>query len=172
MRFLQIVAPAILLAAGGHAATIYDCYAPVKGGWEIHLTGDKAAPRADPARTIGVVSANAGYNGDPRLHRRPLFPGCERTMLFSPDDLIKLERVPFRPIVLAYNEPRFLFDFHSAGGLLGHLMLGLLGPDGASKWFHQWSEIDVRYVDGRMEYELRDAAFPGASRPPHRHRPG
>lgn len=160
MRVLQIVAQAILLAASAHAVGLYDCYAPVKGGWEIHLTGDKAAPRGDPARTIGVVSANGGYSGDPRLHRRPLFPGCERTMLFSPEDLVKLERVPFRPIVLAYNEPRFLFDFHSAGGLLGHLMLGLVGADGASKWFHQWSEIDVRYVAGRMEYELRDAAFP------------
>ena len=162
MRVFQIVAQAILLAVSAHAATIYDCYAPVKGGWEIHLTGDKAGPRGDPAKTIGVVSANAGYSGDPRLHRRPLFPGCDRAMLFSAEELIKLERVPFRPIVLAYNEPRFLFDFHSAGGLLGHLMLGLLGPDGSSKWFHQWSEIDVRYVDGRMEYELRDAAFPGA----------
>ena len=162
MRVFQILIQAVLLAAGVHAATIYDCYTPVKSGWEIHLTGDKTAPRGDPARTIGVVFANGGYSGDPRLHRRPLFPSCERTMLFSSEELTKLERVPFRPIVLAYNEPRFLFDFHSAGGLLGHLMLGLLGPDGSSKWFHQWSEIQVRYVDGRMEYELRDAAFPGA----------
>src|ERR1041384_141376 len=110
---------------------------------------------------MGVVSANAGYGGDPRLHRRPLYPACERTMLFTPDELKKLERVPFRPLVLAYNEPRFLFDYHSAGGLLGHLMLGLTSADGASKWFHQWSEIVVRYTDGRMEYELQDAGFPG-----------
>ena len=162
MRMLQIVAQAILLAAAADAATVYDCYVPVNGGWEIHLTGDKTVPRGDSANTIGAVSANAGYSGNPRLHRRPLFPACERTMLFTPEELTKLDRVPFRPIVLAYNEPRFLFDFHSAGGLLGHLMLGLLGPDGSSKWFHQWSEIEVRYVDGRMGYVLRDAAFPGA----------
>ena len=31
----------------------------------------------------------------------------------------------------------------------------------ASKWLHQWSEIAVRYVDGRMEYVLRDPAFEG-----------
>ena len=161
MRLLPIVAQAMLFAATAHAAVTYDCYAPVNGGWEIRLTGDKAAPRGAPARTIGVVSANGGYSADPRLHRRPLFPGCDRTMLFTPAELTKLERVPFRPIVLAYNEPRFLFDFHAAGGLLGHLMLGLLESGGSSKWFHQWSEIDVRYVDGRMEYELRDAAFPG-----------
>ena len=162
MRVLQILAPTILLGVGAPAATVYDCYVPAKGGWEIHLTGDKSAPRGDPARTIGVVSANAGYSGDPRLHRRPLYPGCDRAMLYSPGELAKLERVPFRPLVLAYNEPRFLFDFHSAGGLLGHLMLGLLRADGTGKWFHQWSEVRVRYVEGRMEYELRDAAFPGA----------
>ena len=159
MRALRIVV--LLLAASAPAATVYDCYAPIQGGWEIHLTGDKAALRGDPARTIGVVSANAGYNGDPRQHRRPLFPGCDRAMLYTAEQLGKLERVPFRPLVLAYNEPRFLFDFHSAGGLLGHLMLGLLSSDGTSKWFHRWSEIDVRYLDGRMEYDLRDAAFPG-----------
>src|SRR5262249_18686468 len=135
---------------------LYDRYTPIPGGWEIRLTTDKSAPRGDPAKMIGIVSANAGYNGDPRLHRRPLFPGCDRTMLFSADELKKLERVPFRPLVLAYNEPRFLFDFHSAGGLLGHLMIGLAAPDGSSKWFHQWSEILVRYVEGRMEYELQD----------------
>jgi hypothetical protein len=116
MRVLRIVAQAVLLATATHAATIYDCYAPVKGAWEIQLTGDKCAPRGDPSKMIGVVSANAACSGDPRLHRRPLFSGCERALLFSPKELIKLERVPFRPIVLAYNEPRFLLDFHSAGG--------------------------------------------------------
>ncbi len=150
-----------LFGAAANATVVYDCYAPIPGGWEIHLTGNKAALRSDPGKTIGGVSANAGYNGDARLHRRPLFPACDRGLLFSSEELKQLERVPFRPLVLAYNEPRFLFDYHSAGGLLGHLMLGLLAPDGSSKWFHQWSEIDVQYIEGRMDYELRDPSFPG-----------
>ena len=95
-----------------------------------------------------------------RFRRRPLFPPADKTLVWTADELPKLERCGFRPLVLAYNEPRFLFDFHSAGGLLGHLYVGLTSV-GASKWFHEWSELNVRYVDGRMEYTLRDAAFPG-----------
>lgn len=142
------------------ALALTNCYSPVPGGWEIHLTADTNAPRAKPAFQIGAVAADAAYNDNPRLHRRPLFPDCDRATIFSPDELKKLERVTFRPLVVAYNEPRFLFDFHSAGGLLGHLMAGLVTADGRSKWFHQWSEITVRYVDGRMEYNLTDPSFP------------
>lgn len=160
MRTIRILILS-LFATAANAAVVYDCYTPIPGGWEIHLTGNKNALHGDPTKTIGVVSANGGYNGDPRQHRRPLFPDCDRGMLFSSAELKRLERVPFRPLVLAYNVPRFLFDYHAAGGLLGHLMLGLLAKDGTSKWFHQWSEIDLRYVEGRMEYELRDPSFPG-----------
>ena len=32
-----------LLAAAANAAVVYDCYTPVPGGWEIHLTGNKNA---------------------------------------------------------------------------------------------------------------------------------
>jgi len=100
--------------------------------------------------------------GNPRLHRRPLYPPADKTMIWRPEELRKLERCGFRPLVLAYNEPRFLFDFHSAGGLLGHLQIGLSTVD-AAKWFHHWSELDVRYVDGGMEYTIRDKDFPSVT---------
>ena len=93
-----------LFATAANAAVVYDCYTPIPSGWEIHLTANKNALRGDPTKTIGVVSANGGYNGDPRQHRRPLFPDCHRGMLFSSAELKQLERVPFRPLVLAYNE--------------------------------------------------------------------
>jgi len=133
---------------------VVNCYTPIEGGWQIRLTANTNAPRLAPDSRIGVTQGNA------RLHRRPLFPPADKTMIWTPDELKKLQRYPFRPLIVAYNEPRFVFDFHSAGGLLGHLGLGLTTV-GASKWFHQWSEIDVRYVDGRMEYNLRDTDFPG-----------
>jgi hypothetical protein len=41
-------------------------------------------------------------------------------------------------------------------------MLGLMAPDGSSKWLHQWTEITATYIEGRMEYELQDGMFPGA----------
>ncbi len=64
-------------------------------------------------------------------------------------------------MILAANEPRFVVDLDSAGGLSGHLWLGVSWDRGPSKWLHQFRDITARYVDGRMEYDLRDAAFPG-----------
>ena len=98
--------------------------------------------------------------GDCRLHRRPLYPPADRSLIWTPEQLAKIPRSSFRPLVVAYNEPRFLFDYHAAGGAMGHLFIGVTRGE-ASKWLHQWSDIAVRYVDGRMEYVLRDPAFDG-----------
>ncbi|MBI3852068.1 MAG: DUF4450 domain-containing protein [Verrucomicrobia bacterium] len=155
LPFVVLLLPWALIAyAQTPAASELNCYRPTEGGWEISLSGTGYSRGPTPGSRIGMVDGNA------RLHRRPLFPPADKTMIWSPDELRKLERYGFRPLVLAYNEPRFLFDFHSAGGLLGHLQIGL-STTGASKWFHQWSDLHVRYVDGRMEYTIHDASFPG-----------
>ncbi len=154
---------------------VVDCYTPIDGGWQIAITDDPAAPRLEPGSQIGVVERGKGVyaeghawaapasDDNPRLHRRPLYPPADKDMVWSAEEQAKFPNCSFRPMVLAYNEPRFLFDYHGAGGLLGHLVVGMTGADGASKWFHQWSAIEVRYVDGRMEYTLRDPAFPGVT---------
>ncbi len=132
-------------------------YSPVEEGWSIALPSGYETSRPSPGVTIGVTTDNA------RQHRRPLYPPADKALIWSAEELAKLDRCGFRPLVLAYNEPRFLFDFHSAGGLLGHLYLGLLQGD-ATKWFHRWDNlISVCYTGGRMEYKLRDPAFPGAT---------
>jgi Domain of unknown function (DUF4450)/Mannosylglycerate hydrolase MGH1-like glycoside hydrolase domain len=138
------------------SSTPLNCYHPVEGGWRIVLTEDEARPTPESPSAMGVPQDN------PRQHRRPLYPPADRTMLWNEEQLTALERCGFRPLVLAYNAPHFLFDYHSAGGLLGHLYLGLRGEDGA-KWLHEWSYLDVSYVDGRMEYVVRDPAFPGVT---------
>ncbi|MCX6916343.1 MAG: DUF4450 domain-containing protein, partial [Verrucomicrobia bacterium] len=144
-----------LVAQGGPVpAPVSNCYQPIPGGWEIRIPSDPSAPKPSATSRIGVVEGNA------RLHRRPLFPPADKTLVWTDDELKSLERYGFRPLVLAYNEPRFLFDFHSAGGLLGHLQIGLTSA-GASKWFHRWSELTVRYVDGRVGYTITDKDFPG-----------
>ena len=130
-----------------------NCYMPTEGGWHLRVSGTTADPTLSTESAIGVVQDN------PRLHRRPLFPPADRTLIWNAEQLQTIQRYGFRPLVLAYVEPRFLFDFHSAGGLLGHLRLGLVRGD-TSKWLHEWSEIDVRYVDGRMDYVIHDPAFP------------
>lgn len=109
-----------------------------------------------PERYIGVVQDDA------RLHRRPLYPPADRSLIWNAEEVQTLERYSFRPLILSYMAPRFLFDFHSAGGLLGHLRFGLV-RDSASKWLHDWEAIDVRYVDGRMDYTIRDPQFPDTS---------
>jgi len=154
--FVALLAAVASLRAESSSATELNCYQPVEGGWEIRISNDANAPKLAAGSHIGAVEGNA------RLHRRPLFPPADKALVWTAEELPKLERCGFRPLVLAYNEPRFLFDFHSAGGLLGHLYVGLTSA-GASKWFHEWSDLNVRYVDGRMEYTLRDAAFPGVT---------
>lgn len=154
------------------ADTTADCYLPVEGGWSIHLSPDPAAPRMEPGSCIGVVDRASSYGeghafyrpgqGDnPRLHRRPLYPPADKSLIWTEEECGKFPQCGFRPLVLAYNEPRFLFDFHSAGGLLGHLQIGLTLENGTSKWFHQWADLKIRYVEGRMEYMLIDPDFPG-----------
>ncbi|GMV92851.1 MAG: hypothetical protein AMXMBFR82_26290 [Candidatus Hydrogenedentota bacterium] len=133
-----------------------NCYLPIEGGWSLRISGRDIVSAALPESTIGVVQDNS------RLHRRPLYPPADRSLIWNEDERVKLQRCGFRPLVLAYMEPRFLFDFHSAGGLLGHLRVGLVGKEN-SKWLHEWSEIDVQYIDGRMDYRLADPAFPGIS---------
>ena len=63
--------------------------------------------------------------------------------------------------MLAYNAPRFVLDFHLAGGLLGHLRLGLVTVGGPSKWLDEFDDIVASYIDGHMEYRLRDGALAG-----------
>ena len=139
-------------AASG-SEDVANCYLPVEGGWHIRIDGK--TPLLKAGKTIGVVVDDA------RAHRRPLYPPADRTMVWNRAELAERQRIPFRPLILAANEPRFVIDLDSAGGLNGHLLVGLSLDGGPSKWLHQFSDLDVRYVEGRMEYALDDAAFPG-----------
>jgi hypothetical protein len=158
MNILSALSVLLVAASALAKEPTFNCYEPLPGGWHIRLR-DGVTVRPDPQSVIGVVPPEA----DARLYRRPLYPPGEREMVFTPTELAKLQRVNFRPLVLAYHEPRFLFDYHSAGGLLGHLFAGLVEESGDGKWFHQWADIDVRYVNGVMEYTLTDPAFPGVT---------
>ena len=145
-------------------------YEPVEGGWQIWITRHPAAPRAAPGSGIGVVSPLPGASGhegnpdaerrtpddDPRRHRRPLYPPADRALLWKGADLAALARIGFRPLVLAYLAPRFILDFHVAGGHLGHLRLGWIDAAGRGAWLDAWSDLLVRYVDGRLDWRLRD----------------
>jgi len=152
-----------------------DCYMPVGDGFTIKLPADPAWPRPATGSDIGVVdTARSAFgeghaiagppSGDnPRLHRRPLYPPADKSLLWNETEREKLALFGFRPLVLAYNEPRFLFDMHSAGGLAGHLFVGLVKEDGTGKWLHEWPGIEVGYGQGSMGYALYDPAWPEVS---------
>ena len=171
LHLFWLFSTAMVLKAGED--TIIDCYVPINGGYEIRLTQDTSMQRPASGSLIGVVDTRRSVFGEghsfgspttgdnPRLHRRPLYPPADKSLIWNESEREILAKFGFRPLVLAYNEPRFLFDMHSAGGLAGHLHIGISGINGKAKWLHQWSEITVRYNDGRMIYSLKDADFPG-----------
>ena len=103
------------------------CYVPIDGGWRIRLPENATGAEIDPASRIGVTIDDA------RQHRRPLYPPADRSLIWNVEQLTLFERCAFRPVVVAYNAPRFIFDGHSAGGFLGHLYLGLKGENDG-KW--------------------------------------
>lgn len=134
---------------------VVDCYIPIEGGFQINMTTRSGAGRLTPGDQIGVI---ADVN---ELNRRPLYPPADRSMIWSDSDLELFERYPFRPVVLAFlRKPFFVFDYHLAGGILGNLMYGLADGRGNSRWFHDFQSVSVRYIDGRLEYELKDPVFP------------
>ena len=132
--------------------TAVDCYLPIEGGWFIHLSPDPDAPRMAPGSCIGAVDRGSSYGeghafyrpgqGDnPRPHRRLLYPPADKSLVWSEEERGTFPQCGFRPLVLACNEPRFLFDLHSGGGLLGHLQIGVVLKNGASKWFQKWADL-------------------------------
>ncbi len=141
-----------------------DRYTPIPGGWQLRIdrTAD-ARRRADAARHVDAAtgrlkpSAPIGWlKNDPHMHRSVLFPPADKTMIWTGAEIAETPRVPFRPVVVAHHAPRFLFDYHSAGGVLGLLFVGVVPPGQDGRWLHECSRIDVRYVDGRVEYQIRD----------------
>lgn len=138
-----------------HNLTRANCYVPIDGGWRIRIT--EPVSQGEPMNDIGVCTDN------PRKHLRPLYPPADRGVFLERLSTEAVARYPLRPVILAFNEPRFVFDFHRAGGLLGHLLIGLAMENGASRWFHHARQLDVSYVRGRMEYALRDEAIPDVS---------
>ncbi|MFA6240585.1 MAG: DUF4450 domain-containing protein, partial [Candidatus Hydrogenedentales bacterium] len=141
--------------AFGEETATPNCYLPVPGGWSVRITGHDANSTVPSETSMGQAK------GDPRMHRRPLFPPADKSLVWTKDEREKLERCSFRPLALAYNAPRFLLDFHSAGGLLGHLFLGITeDATGKSAWLHEWSDLEVAYIDGAMHYTLSDPRFP------------
>ena len=132
----------------------YEFYKPVENGYTIKINSVCNESETEGGNVKSSVQSNV------RLHRRPLYLPADKTMIWNDDELKKLERLSFRPLIIAYNEPRFVFDFHTAGGLLGNLFIGINIADKKSKWLHQWSQIQITYSEGIMKYIISDAEFP------------
>ena len=111
--FLVLMVAASCLPAGMASempsADTVNCYLPVDGGWQIRITDDPAAPRLKPGDAIGVVGEkdNGAHRGsaawhttgavpdDARLHRRPLYPPADRTLVWTKEELAGRQRYPW-----------------------------------------------------------------------------
>ncbi|NJD03073.1 MAG: DUF4450 domain-containing protein [Ruminiclostridium sp.] len=135
--------------------SVFNCYIPEDKGFCINISGKITDSSTNDGKKIGIV------NDNPRLHRRPLYPPTDKSMIWDGADLERLGPFGFRPLVVAYNGPRFMFDFHIAGGILGHLLIGVIVDGKTGKWLHEWSDIRLSYTEGRMDYIISDPQFPG-----------
>lgn len=95
-------------------------YVSMEGGYALNIADAAEQRAASVASTIGIVTDDA------RQHRRPQYPPADKRLLFSAKETVALQRIPFRPLILTHNSPRFLFDGYTAGGLLGHFYIGVL----------------------------------------------
>jgi len=135
--FLGIVTADPFAGEAPASAPVFNCYQPSPAAGRSEYRAIRAPPGCRPAPGLALSRATPGST-DGRYSRPPT-----KTLIWNADELRRLERYGFRPLVLAYNEPRFLFDFHSAAGFWAPASW----PDerrAASKWFHQWSELTVR----------------------------
>lgn len=147
-----------------------DRYTPVPGGWQLRI--DRTAEVSRKSESAKYVDAATGrltpdapigwLKNDPHMHRSVLFPPADKSMIWAEAEMARTQRVPFRPVVVAHHAPRFLFDYHSAGGVLGLLFIGVVPPGRDGRWLHECSRIDIRYVNGRLEYEIRDVGLGNA----------
>jgi len=126
----------------------FGCYIPVDNGFAF----EKGEAGKKDER-IGAIRE------DPRSHRRALFSCCDKTLVWDEEQYPKTRNYGFRPLAVAYGQPRFMLDYHSAGGVLGHLWIGIV-KNGRSKWLHECSDAYFAYENGEMRYRVSDPAFP------------
>ncbi|MEO8826659.1 MAG: DUF4450 domain-containing protein [Chthoniobacterales bacterium] len=112
-------------------------------------------PLSETHSDIGVCMDN------PRLHSRPLYPPADRGIFLEKVSEKEVERLPMRPLVAALNAPQFFFDLHHAGGMLGNLLVGFVKKDSEGIWLQDSADLEVSYINGRLEYKLSDSRFSG-----------
>ncbi len=136
-------------------------YVPIIGGYAGEILEGTVVPVARTTDIESEIPNDYNWSTDnPRKHCRPLYMPCDKQNVWEPAELALLERMAFRPFAAAFHEPRFIYDFHNAGGILGSLRLAIVGHISTSKWLHEWENIRISYVDGCLEYVLDDRDFP------------
>ena len=111
----------------------------------VVLRAAAAAPETPPAPPAAVYAVEDGAfvrrNGE-RLNNRPLYANQMTAVVVGGD----------RPLL------RFGLGVTQSGTLL----LGLARGD-QSRWLHEASDVTMKYRPGRLEWIVRDAAFPGTT---------
>ena len=86
------------------SSDVVNCYLPVEGGLRISLRAEPNAAQVKGDSIIGVTKLDP-YK---RTARRPLYPPADKSLIWSEQELEKIQRSGFRPLVMAYLRPRFM----------------------------------------------------------------
>jgi len=102
------------------------------------------------------------FSGDPRDSLRsvvcPIFPDCNRTNIFTEEEMAVLDKYPHRAVVCAKLSPQYVLDMHNLSGLSGYGRFAV-AAGGCTKWLDECDVIETECIDGELHYQIRDRIF-------------
>jgi len=89
-----------------------------------------------------------------------LYPDCDKSNVYNDEELSKLERYPFRPVLFALLAPGYRLDLHTASGLSGYGRFAIV-KDELNIWLDEFDEIEAELINGELHYCVKTAQLPG-----------
>jgi len=89
-----------------------------------------------------------------------LYTDCDRTTVYNEEQLQRMEKYPYRPVVFAKMAPIYSLDLQGVSGMAGSGRFVAV-KDGKSYWLDQFDEMDTSYENGEICYKARTAVLPG-----------
>ena len=87
---------------------------------------------------------------------RPLYPECEKNLVYTDEECKKLELHQLRVLICAKLAPRYMLDMHALAGAAGYGRFAVCTEKGI-RFADEFEYVDAQYLDGCMIYTVRDA---------------
>lgn len=82
-----------------------------------------------------------------------LFPDCNRNLVYTKEQLEKMQLFAFRPVILAGLTPKYSLDLHCVAGHSGYGRFAVTSQ-GESFWLDECADISAEYKNGEMHYSV------------------